>query len=182
MEVTDSLPGLERIDGLDNGGMEMRRFGRRTLHRDERGASLVEFALVLPLLAILLFGIIEASWAFAQQNDVRHGAREGARLATVDFGNVATIGQEVCDRMDIVYPSETPTVTLTPILPGTGRLGDSASITVSSSPDSLTGVIDAIFGGLTMSSTIEFRLEQPIEETDVAQWWNGGAGGSFTCP
>jgi Flp pilus assembly protein TadG len=159
----------------------MRRFGRQTLLRDERGASLVEFALVLPLLVVLLFGIIEASWAFAQQNDVRHGAREGARLATVDFGNVATIAQEVCDRMDVVYPSETPTVTLTPILPGAGGLGDTAQITVSSSPGSLTGVIDAVFGGLTMSSTIEFRLEQPTDGT-AAQWWAGGAGGTFTCP
>ena len=160
----------------------MRRFGRHTLHRDERGASLVEFALVLPLLVVLLFGIIEASWAFAQQNDVRHGAREGARLAAVDFGTVATIGQEVCDRMDVVYPSETPTVALTPILPGSGEFGDTAQITVSSNPGSLTGVIDAIFGGLTMSSTIEFRLEQPTDGS-TAQWWGiGGAGGSFTCP
>ncbi len=35
-----------------------------TARRTEWGASLVEFALVLPLLLILLFGIIEASRAF----------------------------------------------------------------------------------------------------------------------
>ncbi len=148
----------------------------RSLRRDERGANLVEFAIVLPLLVVLLFGIIEASWAFAQQNDVRHGAREGARLAAVDFGNVNTIATEVCNRMDVVYPSKTPTVTLTP-LTGSGVLGDTATITVSSSPDSLTGVIDALLGNLTMTSTIEFRLEQPASGS--AQWW---AGGSFTCP
>lgn len=151
----------------------------RSIAGDERGANLVEFALVLPLLVVLLFGIIEASWAFAQQNDVRHGAREGARLAAVDFGNVNAIATEVCARMDVVYPSETPTVTLTP-LGGTGVLGDTAQITVSSSPNSLTGVIDGLLGPLTMTSTIEFRLEQPV--TAAAQWWNAGAGGTVTCP
>jgi Flp pilus assembly protein TadG len=149
----------------------------RSWSADERGANLVEFALVLPLLILLLFGIIEASWAFAQQNDVRHGAREGARLAAVDFGTVSTIANEVCNRMDIVYPSETPTVTLTPVS-GSGGVGDTAQITVSSSPASLTGVIDAVFGGLTMESTIEFRLEQPVDGS-TAQWWSGGA---VTCP
>jgi Flp pilus assembly protein TadG len=151
----------------------------RTLRRDERGASLIEFALVLPLLVLLLFGIIEASWAFAQQNDVRHGAREGARLAAVDYGTANAIATEVCDRMDLVYPTKNPTITLTP-LGGSGELGDTAQITVSSSPDSLTGVVDGFFGSLTMSSTIEFRLEQPIDGT--AQWWGGGGGGTVTCP
>jgi len=151
----------------------------RALRNDERGANLIEFAIVLPLLVVLLFGVIEASWAFAQQNDIRHGAREGARLAAVDFGNVTTIATEVCNRMDVVYPAETPTVTLTP-LGGSGELGDTAQITVSSSPDSLTGVVDALLGSLTMTSTIEFRLEQPV--TGPAQWWGGGGGGTFTCP
>ena len=67
-------------------------------------------AFTLPLLLLLLFGIIEASWAFSQQNNIRHGAREGARLAAVDYGTVATIGQEVCDRMDIIAPTQSPTV------------------------------------------------------------------------
>ena len=70
--------------------------------RREQGASLVEFAVILPLLVMLIFGVIEASWAFAQHNDVRHGAREGARLSAVDHGTLPQIGQEVCDRMDLV--------------------------------------------------------------------------------
>ena len=156
-----------------------REHEHRSPRENERGSNLIEFALVLPVLLVLLFGIIEASWAFAQQNDVRHGAREGARLAATDYGTVATIAGEVCARMDIVYPSKTPTVTLTPIA-GTGELGDTATITVSTSPDSLTGLSNAIFGSLTLDSTIEFRLEQPI--TGTAAWWNGGGGGTFTCP
>ena len=54
------------------------------MRSQESGAALVEMAVILPLLVLLLFGVIEASWAFAQANDVRHGAREGARLAAVE--------------------------------------------------------------------------------------------------
>jgi Flp pilus assembly protein TadG len=146
---------------------------------EERGAALVEFAVILPVLLVLLFGIIEASWAFAQQNDVRHGAREGARLAAVDFGDVNAIANEVCARMEIVYPAKTPTVELTP-LSASGGTGGHAKITVSTNPDSLTGFVDGLIGAIRLESTIEFRLEQPgIGE---AQWWNGGAGGTVTCP
>jgi Flp pilus assembly protein TadG len=47
--------------------------------RSQRGAALVELAVILPLFVLLIFGMIEAGWAFAQANDVRHGAREGRR-------------------------------------------------------------------------------------------------------
>ena len=44
----------------------------------EKGASLVEFAVVLPLLILLVFGIMEAGWLFAQQVEVRNAAEENA--------------------------------------------------------------------------------------------------------
>ena len=57
----------------------MRRTSSVKRARDDRGVSAVEFALVLPLLLLMIFGIIEASFWFSQQNDIRHGTREGAR-------------------------------------------------------------------------------------------------------
>lgn len=153
-----------------------RRYGHSS---GEHGAALIEFALVLPLLLVLLFGIIEASWAFGQQNDVRHGAREGARLAAVDHGDTAVIGLEVCDRMDVVYPTGNPTITLTPTSTESVR-GGLATITVRTDFDSLTGFLDGIFGNLQLESTVEFRLEQPV--AGEPSWWASGAGDSFTCP
>jgi len=146
------------------------------LRRSERGASLVEFALILPLLVVLVFGIIEASWAFAQHNDIRHGAREGARLAAVDFGNQATVAQAVCDRMDVVYPATNPVVTLTPQA-GPSTIGGLGQITVESNLQTLTGLLDWAFGSIELTSTVEFRLEQPV--SGAPQWW---AGGPAACP
>jgi Flp pilus assembly protein TadG len=64
--------------------------------RRERGASIVEFAIVAPLLFLLLFGIIDFGWAFSQNLDVKHAAREGARLAAVN----AAPGSDPADRLD----------------------------------------------------------------------------------
>ena len=153
--------------------------GRLRLRRgDDTGASLVELAFTLPLLLLLLFGIIEASWAFSQQNNIRHGAREGARLAAVDFGDVSTLGQEVCDRMDVIAGSQSPTVALTPI-GSDSVIGGQAQIQVSANVKTITGFMDAWFAGRTVSSTIEFRLEQPLSGEPA--WWNSGSGGSYSC-
>lgn len=54
----------------------------------QRGASLVEFAILAPLLLILLFGIVEMSRAMFAYTTVWSAAREGARFATtVDADN-----------------------------------------------------------------------------------------------
>lgn len=59
--------------------------------RGEDGAAAVEFALLLPLLVLLLFGIIEFGFAFSTRIQATNAAREAARLAVVgvdDWGNV----------------------------------------------------------------------------------------------
>lgn len=47
----------------------------------ERGASLVEFALLLPVFAMLLFGMITAGVTLNEKQQMTHATREGARYA-----------------------------------------------------------------------------------------------------
>jgi Flp pilus assembly protein TadG len=61
----------------------------RTL-RGERGASAVEFAIIAPLLFILLFGIIQFGIAFLHVQTIRTAVREGGRMAAVG-GSVAEV-------------------------------------------------------------------------------------------
>ena len=56
----------------------------------EGGAALVEFALLLPLLALLLFGTITGGLTLSRQNSVKNAAREGAR-----FGAINPLGDPV---------------------------------------------------------------------------------------
>jgi Flp pilus assembly protein TadG len=51
--------------------------------QDKNGASAVEFAMVLPLLVMLVFGIIEFSLALYDKAVITNASREGARAAIV---------------------------------------------------------------------------------------------------
>jgi Flp pilus assembly protein TadG len=54
--------------------------------QDTTGAAAVEFALVLPIILLLLFGIIEFGRAWNVRQTLTDAAREGARLAAVGNG------------------------------------------------------------------------------------------------
>lgn len=57
--------------------------------RDVRGAAAVEFALLLPILLILVFGIINYGDMLSVRQSVSQAASEGARAAAVDPGGEA---------------------------------------------------------------------------------------------
>ncbi len=56
-----------------------RRAGRA---RDERGATVVEAALVTPLFVFILFALIELGPLFQQWSTGKNGANEGGRMAS----------------------------------------------------------------------------------------------------
>lgn len=145
----------------------------------EKGASLVEFALILPLFLLLIFGMMEAAWAFAQTNDIHHGVREGARLAAVnhdpdDDAFTNDVLTSTCDRLGLVAGSA-PTITLTATdTNGDGFVGrgDTGTSSIRVNYQSLTGFLDPIFGSLVLGSDADFRLEQPLESPGAA-WMVG---------
>jgi len=59
----------------------------------DRGAAAVEFALVVPLLLALMFGIVDYGLWFGDSLNARQGVDQGARLAVVnDFSSACTTG------------------------------------------------------------------------------------------
>lgn len=153
-----------------NTNMSLPSQTRRRGRADDRGASLVEFAMVMPLLLMLLFGVIEFAWLFSQNLDVRHGAREGARLVAVNYpdgpqsptptptdtAQTDEIVAEICSRMTAARDA---TVTLTS---PNGSVGDVAVAEVSAAAYALTGFLAwAIPDDLVLTSRVEIRVEQP---------------------
>jgi Flp pilus assembly protein TadG len=53
---------------------------RHALNLDQRGAVVIEFAIVVLLLLLILFGILEFSFTFLQRHFVANAAREGVRI------------------------------------------------------------------------------------------------------
>lgn len=70
---------------------KIRAFGRR-LRREESGQALAEFALIMPVLFLLIAGILGFGRAWNLQQVVVDAAREGARAAVVqDIGTTDSI-------------------------------------------------------------------------------------------
>jgi Flp pilus assembly protein TadG len=61
-------------------------------HQDQDGAAAVEFALLLPLLVVLLFGFIQFGTAFNTRIQATNAAREGARMAVGGITDWADVG------------------------------------------------------------------------------------------
>lgn len=95
----------------------------------ERGAVLAEFALILPVLVMILFGIIQFGITLSRTQAVEAAAREGGRLASLSSATEADVVSRVNAALGGALGETVPTVALEP---GTcaGREGQSVTITV----------------------------------------------------
>jgi hypothetical protein len=55
----------------------------RLLCRDQRGAAVIEIAIVLPVLILFIYGIFQIGILFQANAGMQHALGEGARLATL---------------------------------------------------------------------------------------------------
>lgn len=125
------------------------------LRKRDRGAQLVEFAILAPLLILLLLGIVEFGWGLAQHLDVRHKARETLRLAIVDEP-LPDIEARAC-LDDIVKSGDIQNITLTTAT----TPGDAISVTITADLLQLTGILSPFFGpNPQVTSAVEGRVEQ----------------------
>jgi Flp pilus assembly protein TadG len=148
----------------------------------DRGQSLVEFALVLPLLLLLVFGIIDAGRLIFTYNDVSNAARSGVRTAIV---NQSTTGSNTCDTTApdayptgcaiasavglaltaadvcvdyraVTTPAPSPCVTNV----GTPAFGSVARVQVTGHYQAITPIIGQIIGPMDVTSTSEVSVER----------------------
>lgn len=151
----------------------MRWCGRQQGHR---GQALVEFALVFPILMLLIFGVVDAGRLIFTYNTIANSARSGARVAIV---NQSTSGTATCDTTlatawpagcamstgvgititaaDVAVDYRDPTDTAACASPSIGCL---AVVTVTGRFQPLTPVIAQIIGALTLTSTTKIPIER----------------------
>jgi TadE-like protein len=56
----------------------------RALLKDTRGQSIIEFAMVMPLLMLIVLGVVEVSYALLDQHVITKLSREGSNLISRD--------------------------------------------------------------------------------------------------
>ncbi|HYK98103.1 MAG TPA: TadE/TadG family type IV pilus assembly protein [Candidatus Acidoferrales bacterium] len=67
----------------------------RTMARDQRGQSLIETALAIPILLLIVVGVVDVARVFVAKTETTNAAREAAALAARD--PQATI-EQICQR------------------------------------------------------------------------------------
>ncbi|MFA7403997.1 MAG: TadE/TadG family type IV pilus assembly protein [Pelobacteraceae bacterium] len=105
----------------------------------ERGQALVEFALILPFLLLLLFGVIEFGRALFQKNMTVNAARSGARAGAVS--PAASYTSNINDAVYAVFAQTT--------------LGSSIVTAPQTAPNSGSGV------PVTVTVTTKFKTVVP---------------------
>lgn len=93
----------------------MRIASRRVRRREARGAAAVEFALVVPMLLVIIIAIADFGALFAQQISLTNIAREAARNAVVDGLSCAEIEADARDDAETVgMAAGVPVVNIAP--------------------------------------------------------------------
>lgn len=83
---------------------------------DQKGASAVEFALILPLLVVILFGIIEFGLILYDQQVITNASRDGARAGIVNqtprmgFADIKTVVDEYSKTNLITFGTAPSTI------------------------------------------------------------------------
>lgn len=98
--------------------------------RSESGASAVEFALLLPLLVMILFGIIEFGMALYRQSILTNASREGARLGIVQSIPAITTAQINVVIDNYLAPSGIPPGDVTRNIVAGGITGSDVTVTL----------------------------------------------------
>jgi hypothetical protein len=137
---------------------------------DERGAVLVEFALVLPLLLILVFGMLEFGKAFNYWIDTTHLANEAARWAVVNNNpGAGTLQEYIKSQANTPELRDGGTASIPPgdeaevcisFPNGTDNVGDPVHVTVTATYHWIPFVGDRIgSANVTITGSATMRLE-----------------------
>lgn len=114
----------------------------------ERGATLVEFAIVAPFVFLLIFGVIEFARVTHAYSGVWTAAREGARYATTvgDSDSDGIPNHLDCDAIAAAVSARTPSVAIDPATQITVSYDDGTGTVVADCDDG-TGLDDPVTAG-----------------------------------
>lgn len=133
---------------------------RRPTDGRRRGAAIVEFALVMPVLFLLLIGIIEFGRALMVQQVLTNASREGARRAVIESATADEVEQLVRDYLATARVSGA-TISIEPTPLADLGFGDAVTVDVSVPYDSVSWIPSSWFlDGTTLQAGTTMRVER----------------------
>ena len=155
------------------------RLRQRGTRRSDRGASLIEFAIVAPVLCLLIFGIIDFGGVYSRQIGMRSGLRASTREAVIArFGSDSTCPTKelssaslsvkllVCNVKEKVALDPATTRVRILLIDGNDdgdakhELYDDLMVCVMSEIDSITGFFDPLFAGVAYKGRLDMMIEK----------------------
>ena len=133
--------------------------------REQRGMAAVEFAIVLPVLVLLIFGMIEFSTLLYDKGVITNASREGARAGIVhsptgvsDAEIVNVVNNYCADNLITFGGPATPTTTIS--RPSSGS-GEPLTVTVDYQYEFLVlpNLVFGLTGPIDLSARTEMRME-----------------------
>lgn len=156
----------------------MRPPSTRGLRSSRRGQALVEFALILPVLIVMMMGVVDLGRGIYAYNAISNAAREGGRTAIVNQDLADIRSRAAAQATALGIPSSAPTsctsgvpggpsgVCVSFVMPdlttdcsATLAVGCQAVVTVKYTFTPITPVIGNLIGSVAMTSTTKQVIE-----------------------
>ena len=141
------------------------RPGRSIRWTSRRGSQIIEFALILPLLMILVFGIIDFSIALYDKAVITNASREGARAGIV-YDDPRRSNSDIVDAVsrycsDNMISLGGDSDISTQIIRGGDTAGDPLTVRVTYTYNFLVlpNFITSLAPGITMEAETVMRME-----------------------
>lgn len=136
----------------------------------ELGATAVEFALVAPLLLVLVFGIIDYGLWFSDSLSMRQGVREAARQGVVaNFGTDTSCGSSNAEKLQCLAKDRIGGITGEPavmvIAPGGWVKGEPLIVCAQMQVEAGTGLVP-LPNDKVITSKVEMAIENAEPDTE----------------
>ena len=135
--------------------------------KSEKGAAAIEFAIVLPVLVLLIVGIMEFSILFYDQAVITNASREGARAGIVfshpnpiSDAEIQAVVNNYCASRMITFGAAS-SVTTSVSRAGSGTAGDPMTVLVNYHYDFLVipNFLSNLAGGINLAGQTVMRME-----------------------
>ncbi len=130
----------------------------KSSRKNRRGAAVVEFAMVVPVFLLLVFGMIEFGRAVMVKQVLVNATREGARQAVLDGSTMA----DVRARVDVYLAASSingATTTVTPN-PQAAAFGQPVAVTISVPFEEVSWLpVPQYIGGTNLTASSVMRRE-----------------------